>query len=74
VGFSTISTDTGLPNTKDIWLSGYEDLDKSGTFKGIALQSIYFTDNGSTWNANIDIYDLAGVSLFYDFNVYYYTR
>jgi hypothetical protein len=55
-------------------VSGYEDLDKSGVFQGIALQSIYFIDNGSTWSVRIDIFDAAGTSLFYDFNVYYYTR
>jgi hypothetical protein len=74
VGFSMITADTGVSNTKDIWLSGYENNDVSTTFKGIVPQSVYFTDNGGTWDANIELYDLAGTSLSYDFNVYYYTR
>jgi hypothetical protein len=73
-GIRTLTTDTGVSNTKQIWLQGIQATGSVDTTAGAFLNGVYFSDNGTTWNANADIRSGTGAITRFDYTVYYYTK
>jgi hypothetical protein len=73
-GLRTITADTGVTNTKRIWLQGVQASGPVDTTPGAFLNGVYFSNNGSTWNANVAVQSGSGAISSYSYTVFYYTK
>jgi hypothetical protein len=73
-GIRTLTQDTTVANTKQIWLQGVQANGVVDTTPGTFLAGTYFSDNGSTWDANVVVFNASPAITNFQYTVFYYTK